>query len=64
MYDALTTDRPYRRAYPMDEALAIMANDSGRIFDPDLVPRFDQLIRAYPKGDLRLQRFGAPAPAA
>ncbi len=30
VFDALTADRPYRAAMPVDEALAIMERDSGR----------------------------------
>ena len=45
VFDALTTDRPYRRAFSLDEALAIMVKDSGTIFDPALFARFEQLVR-------------------
>lgn len=34
-YDALTADRPYRAAMPVDEALAIMAGEVGRAIDGD-----------------------------
>jgi HD-GYP domain-containing protein (c-di-GMP phosphodiesterase class II) len=34
-FDALTADRPYRRAMPVDRALAIMAADVGSAIDPD-----------------------------
>jgi HD-GYP domain-containing protein (c-di-GMP phosphodiesterase class II) len=34
-YDALTADRPYRRAMPSDQALAIMAGEVGGALDPD-----------------------------
>jgi HD-GYP domain-containing protein (c-di-GMP phosphodiesterase class II) len=34
-YDALTADRPYRKAVPHDEALAIMRADIGKALDPD-----------------------------
>lgn len=36
-YDALTTDRPYRKAVSREEALDYLRRESGRIFDPSLV---------------------------
>ena len=46
VFDALTTDRPYRRAFTLDEALTMMAKDQGTMFDPDLFPRFERVVRA------------------
>jgi putative nucleotidyltransferase with HDIG domain len=46
VFDALTTDRPYRRAFTVDEALTMMAKDQGTMFDPDLYPRFERVMRA------------------
>ena len=45
VFDALTTDRPYRPGFSCDEALAMMRADSGRIFDPELFARFEHVIR-------------------
>ena len=45
VFDALTTDRPYRRAFTWDEALTMMAKDTGKMFDPELFPRFERVIR-------------------
>ena len=45
VFDALTTDRPYRRAFTWDEALNMMAKDVGKMFDPDLFPRFERIMR-------------------
>jgi HD-GYP domain-containing protein (c-di-GMP phosphodiesterase class II) len=36
-YSAMTTDRPYRKARPVPEALAELHNCSGTQFDPDVV---------------------------
>ncbi|MFW6133689.1 MAG: diguanylate cyclase [Planctomycetota bacterium] len=36
-FDAITSDRVYRRARSVDEALAMLADDAGRQFDPDVV---------------------------
>ena len=44
VFDALASDRPYRAAFPRDEALAIMEKDVGKAFDPALFPRFLQVV--------------------
>ena len=46
VYDALTSDRPYKKAWSRDEALAELETQAGRHFDPDLVPHFVDLIRS------------------
>ena len=46
VFDALTTDRPYRRAFTWDEALTMMGKDVGTMFDPDLFPRFERIVRS------------------
>ena len=35
VFDALTADRPYRAAMPIEKALSIMAEDVGKAFDPE-----------------------------
>ncbi len=35
--DALATDRQYRRALPLDEAMKIVQSESGKAFDPQVV---------------------------
>ena len=52
-YDALTADRPYRRAMPPAQALEIIAAEVGTTYDPDC---FAALRRAVEEG-----RFDAPA---
>jgi putative nucleotidyltransferase with HDIG domain len=42
-YDAMTTDRPYRRGMSHDRALAILQENSGRQFDPLIVEAFTRL---------------------
>ena len=37
VFDALSADRPYRAAMPIDAALAILDKDIGTAFDPDCV---------------------------
>jgi putative two-component system response regulator len=40
VFDALTSDRVYRRAFPLPEALAIMREGRGTHFDADLLDLF------------------------
>jgi response regulator RpfG family c-di-GMP phosphodiesterase len=40
VFDALTTERPYKRAWPVAEALAEIESGRGTQFDPDLVDAF------------------------
>lgn len=44
VYDALATDRPYRRAFSHERTLDIMRSDTGRIFDPALFPVFLEVV--------------------
>lgn len=43
-YDAMTSDRPYRRGLPSDKALAIMRENRGPQWDPALLAIFLDLI--------------------
>lgn len=43
VYDALTSDRPYRAALPEADALEYLRDESGRSFDPDVVDALDRL---------------------
>ena len=40
VYDALVSDRPYKKAFSHDEAVRMIAESSGKQFDPDLVDVF------------------------
>jgi putative two-component system response regulator len=40
VYDALTSDRPYKKAFTHDEAVEIIRQDKGKQFDPSLVDVF------------------------
>ena len=44
VYDALTSQRPYRRAFETREALQLMSADAGRQFDPEILTRFFRLV--------------------
>lgn len=44
-YDALTHDRPYKKAWPVEDALAEVEKQSGCHFDPRIVEAFMDVIR-------------------
>jgi len=46
VYDALTSDRSYRPAFPADDALTIMHGEAGRKLDPDLFRVFRTVLGA------------------
>lgn len=43
VFDALTSERPYKQAWKVDEALDYIIDNSGRHFDPYLVERFQAI---------------------
>jgi len=46
VFDALTSDRPYRGALPRDTALAYLGEEAGRTLDADIVAVFLDLVYA------------------
>jgi len=40
VFDALLSDRPYKKAFSVQKSLAIIAKDAGSHFDPDVVDAF------------------------
>lgn len=74
--DALASDRQYRRALPLDQAMSVVVGDSGKAFDPKVVEilerRYQELERkakeqapvvsvTLPRSDLKVERGAAPA---
>ena len=51
VFDALTSERPYKNSWPLEEALVYIKNQRGRQFDPDCVDvflaNFDAVKRIY-----------------
>ena len=43
-YDAMISDRPYRRGMPREKALSILCSGSGVQWDPGLVPVFVEAV--------------------
>jgi PAS domain S-box-containing protein/putative nucleotidyltransferase with HDIG domain len=44
VWDALISDRPYRKAWTRDAALAHLRDESGRLFDPAVVEAFEAMV--------------------
>ena len=44
VYDALTSDRPYRRAWSHEQAVAYLREQAGKQFDPKVVEAFLQVL--------------------
>lgn len=42
-FDALTSDRPYRKRIPVDEAMDYLMEQSGILFDPEIVSAFRRM---------------------
>ncbi len=58
--DALASDRQYRRALPLEEAMKVVRSESGKAFDPRVV---DALAKGYVEWE-RKANITAPKPAA
>jgi hypothetical protein len=46
VFDALLTERPYKAAWTVDEALGYIESERGRHFDPALTDTFLAMVRA------------------
>jgi HD-GYP domain-containing protein (c-di-GMP phosphodiesterase class II) len=47
-FDAMTTDRPYRRALPVHESIRRLREGAGTQFDPEVVDSFEDLVERFP----------------
>ena len=45
-YDALSSPRPYRKAWPKSKVIAYLRENSGKVFDPEVVETFLRLHEA------------------
>lgn len=50
VYDALSSDRSYRKKAAPNEAYEFILSQSGRMFDPDIVKKFKDTFAIYPLG--------------
>ena len=44
VFDALTSERPYKHAWSVEKAMQYIDNESGRHFDPLLVQLFHEVL--------------------
>jgi len=49
VFDALTSDRPYRPAWPKEKALEYILSCGGTHFDPQVVNLFFRLVDSEPE---------------
>ena len=61
-FDAMTTDRPYRKAMPVEAAVEELKRNAGTQFDPDVVEAFLRILDAH--GPQPLCHAGATEPPA
>jgi response regulator RpfG family c-di-GMP phosphodiesterase len=45
VYDALTSDRPYRLAWNKEKALEYVQSQAGKYFDPNVAEKFIEMIK-------------------
>jgi len=58
VFDALTSERPYKHAWRTTEAVTYMQSQAGTAFDPDLMRRFVELVPAVER--IRSEHADAP----
>jgi len=49
-FEALTCDRPYRRAFSTEKALGLIRARAGKQYDPDVVAKFEQIVDRVQEG--------------
>lgn len=61
VYDALTSIRPYRKAWFPDEAIDYLIKYKGIHFDPEIIDAFLTIVVPYPNGTMVELSNGCPA---
>lgn len=51
IFDALTSDRSYRKAFDWRRALGILEEEAGKVVDPEIVVEFIDMIKEITEGD-------------
>lgn len=52
VWDALISDRPYRSGWDPDKIRAYIRENSGKLFDPELVEQFLSVVENFPNSDM------------
>lgn len=63
VFDALTSERPYKKAWSIDDASALIREESGRHFDPELVEVFFRCLPQILQARAQWQEESAAADA-
>jgi putative two-component system response regulator len=50
VFDALTHDRPYKQAWPVEKAIAEIKDQAARHFDPQVVEAFVSVVETSESG--------------
>ena len=50
VYDAMTSERPYKRAAPADKAVKVIVGGAGKDFDPEVVETFRRTVLPHQVG--------------
>ncbi len=61
-FDAMLSDRSYRRGLPVEEALRRLQSGAGAQFDPQIVTHFNNLATKLLPELSRIDGFSAEAP--
>jgi putative two-component system response regulator len=56
VYDALTSDRPYKKAFSNDEAVSIIMDGAGKHFDPKIAEVFFEIKNQFEVARVKLSR--------
>jgi putative two-component system response regulator len=60
VYDSLTHERPYKRAWSKEEAVTEITAGTGSHFDPDVVGAFMEIVDLLPLSDLEEEEEAEP----
>ncbi|GAA3582482.1 HD-GYP domain-containing protein [Marinobacter xestospongiae] len=63
VFDALTSERPYKKAWSIDDASALIREENGRHFDPELVEVFFRCLPQILQARAQFQEESAAADA-
>jgi len=55
-FDAMTSDRPYRKGFPIEKAVDLLRQSAGTQFNPRVLNSFFAMVNAERKATLQLQR--------